>query len=123
MMVMSYIETLHPRGQAANAGQFRAKGNAAPTDVLAAVAVPTANLWVVEGDDHEMVSVEARTEEEALDLAADEFADRYGSEPNLDVVRVVGAFAGDMYETNELVFIPTGDASNEAVARRALDHC
>lgn len=32
----TFTETLHPRGQAANAGQFRAKTNDAPAGILAA---------------------------------------------------------------------------------------
>lgn len=80
------------------------------------------NVWVVEGDDHEVRLVEALSANEATEMAASEFAGQYG-EYDEDLCRVVGAFTGDSFDTSTLVFIATAGADDESAAREALDRC
>jgi hypothetical protein len=87
-------------------------------------------VWVIEGDDHEVEIVEADSEDEALDAGAALFADRYGddddddgeyrSDPR-DIVRVAGAFRGDIDATDELEFVPV-EGTTETAAYYALDN-
>ena len=108
----------HPRGQAENAGQFREKPNSEPERAL---QQPGESLvWAVEGDDHEVELMEATTPDEALELAGDAFRNRYDDEGySDDLLSVVGAFRGNIDETDELEFVPT-DGTTEMEARRIL---
>ncbi|AUG29498.1 hypothetical protein CXR34_08605 [Microbacterium hominis] len=105
----------------AHAAKVAAEGQ--PIEVI-----PTgpATVWLVEGDDHEYELVEACSEDEALDIAADQLKDRYGDEEDgedydpRDSLTIVGAFTGDPDDTDELVFIETEGADDEARALEAL---
>lgn len=74
-------------------------------------------VWLIEGDDREFELVEAATEEEALDIAADRFSDRYDDDDEdednddvRDLLTVAGTFRGDADGyTDELEFVPHGD--------------
>lgn len=79
------------------------------------------NVWVIEGDDHEIRVVEAESANHAIELAAEQFTEQYGEPYSAAQCLVVGAFAGDIDEVDDLVFIPTADAGNEVDARDALD--
>lgn len=74
-------------------------------------------VWLIEGDDHEYVRVEATTEEQALELAAESFEDMYGYDddertPIEDLLVVAGAFRGDVDGySDELEYVPTGGIS------------
>lgn len=118
-----FDETQHPR-QAG--GQFAVKQNDAPAGDLPA-APGEVLVWLIEGDDHEFVKVEAATEEEALDLAADSFEDRYGDRddededrtPVRDLLIVAGTFRGDVDGySDELEFVPYGDIDEIAAVRK-----
>lgn len=88
------------------------------TDTPATLA-PT--VWIVEGDDHEVRMIEALTASEAIEQAAGEFSDQYDAPYDEDLISVVGAFAGDSFDTDTLVFVPTTGAEDESAARAALD--
>jgi hypothetical protein len=85
-------------------------------------------VWVVEGDDHEVVVVEARNADDALDVAWGEFSSRYGGDEDeddedgygRDSLDVAGAFSGDIDDTDSLVFVPQDSYDDEKYARRAL---
>ncbi|WEK12543.1 MAG: hypothetical protein P0Y48_08635 [Candidatus Microbacterium phytovorans] len=73
-------------------------------------------MRLLESDTHEYVKVEAATEDEAIDLAADQFADRYDSDDEdededagdpRDYLTVAGVFRGDVDGySDELEFVP-----------------
>jgi len=84
-------------------------------------------VWLIEGDDHEFVKVEAASEDEALERAAEQFEDRYdegdededeggGDHDIIDSLRVAGAFRGDVDGySDELDFVPLpGVVENDA---------
>ncbi|WP_143015807.1 hypothetical protein [Microbacterium sp. 77mftsu3.1] len=87
-------------------------------------------VWLIEGDDHETELVEAVTEDEALDIAAERFEDRYGAERDeddededydvRDYLNIVGTFRGDIDDTDELTFVPS-EHSSENEAYNKLD--
>jgi len=80
-------------------------------------------IWLIEGDDHEVKLVEATTEEEAIDKAAELFEEQYDEgdedededyEPTdvRDLLSVAGTFRGDIDGySDELDFVPWGDLS------------
>lgn len=85
-------------------------------------------VWLVEGDDHEYVKVEAATEDEALDLAADSFDNRYDDDDDddendvRDLLVIAGTFRGDVYGySDEMEFVPYGDI-DENTAFGKLQH-
>jgi len=119
---MAFDETQHPRE---DTGRFTGKPQSAPELTL---ADGEQLVWLIEGDDHEYERVEAATEDEALDLAADLFTERYSDEdrdddeyeptPIRDLLRVKGVFRGD---ADELEFLPyPGTSERSAIA--ALDY-
>lgn len=82
-------------------------------------------IWLIEGDDHEVKLVEATTEEEAIDKAAELFEEQYDDEGDDDdegedrdpidvreLLSVAGTFRGDIDGySDELDFVPWGDLS------------
>lgn len=82
-------------------------------------------IWLIEGDDHEVKLVEAVTEEEAIDKAAELFEEQYDDEGDeddedeerepvdvRDLLSVAGTFRGDIDGySDELDFVPWGDLS------------
>lgn len=82
-------------------------------------------VWLIEGDDHELETVEAVTEDEALDLAAESFNNRYEPDDDeefdessaRDIVTVVGTFRGEQDSISELEFVPYGDLTENDAFR------
>ena len=122
---MAFDETQHPRE---DTGRFTGKPQSAPELTL---ADGEQLVWLIEGDDHEYERVEAATEDEALDLAADLFTERYSDEdrddeyeptPVRDLLRVKGVFRSDAdADADELEFLPyPGTSERSAIA--ALDY-
>lgn len=90
-------------------------------------------IWLIEGDDHELKLVEATTEEEALDKAAELFEEQYDDDDDddeeddedrqptdvRDFLAVAGTFRGDIDGySDELDFVPHGDISeNDAYGK------
>lgn len=75
-------------------------------------------LWLIEGDDHEVKLVEAVTEEEAIERAAELFEEQYSDdededdEPSdvRDFLVVAGTFRGEIGGyTDEFTFVPRDD--------------
>lgn len=79
------------------------------------------NVWVVEGDDHEVEVVEADSAEDALDMAHSAFRERYGRYSR-DLLTVAGSFRGDIDDLDSLQFVAIPDAADEQYARRVLQH-
>ena len=79
------------------------------------------NVWVVEGDDHEVEVVEADTPEDALESAHSAFRERYGRYSR-DVLTIAGSFRGDIDDLDSLQFVAIPDAADEQYARRVLQH-
>lgn len=73
--------------------------------------------WLVEGDDHEYVTVEALTAEDALEEAAMVFAERYDERCNADNLELIAGFRdeeGSGY-SDDLTWVPgTGVGENDA---------
>lgn len=88
-------------------------------------------IWLVEGDDHEMKLVEATSEEQAIELAADFFEEQYDDDDDdedreptdvRDFLSIVGTFRGDIDGySDELEFAPYGDL-RENDAYNALEN-
>lgn len=78
------------------------------------------NVWLVEGDDHEVELVEADTGQEALESAGQAFSERYDEPVSEDTLEIVGCFRGDVMDIDSLEFVPTPGAEDETRARRAL---
>lgn len=83
----------------------------------------TPNVWVIEGDDHEVRLIEAVTAQEAIEIAVSDFADQYEEPYDEDLCSVAGAFVGDSLDPEALVFVSTAGAEDESYAREALDRC
>lgn len=115
----------HAKGAPASAGgQFAARTHGEGDAVLAPARSHTPGetlIWVIEGDDHEAVRVEAATIDEAIDLAAASFSAQYGEEYDSDLLNVAGAFRGDIDDIDELEFVAVESIDNEKTARRVLE--
>lgn len=72
--------------------------------------------WLVEGDDHEYVTVNAPTAERAIEDAAASFSERYDEPYAEDLLQVVAGFREDEEDPfGELTWVPgTGAAENDA---------
>ena len=91
-------------------------------------------VWLIEGDDHEVKLVEATTEEEAIEKAAELFEEQYDDEDDedegedrdptdvRDFLSVAGTFRGDIDGySDELDFVPR-DGLNENDAYNKLEN-
>lgn len=94
---------------------------AAPGQDAAAGSGQFGNVWVVEGDDHEVEVVEADSAEDALEMAHSAFRERYGRYSR-DVLTIAGSFRGDIDDLDSLQFVAIPDAADEQYARRVLQH-
>lgn len=81
-------------------------------------------LWLVEGDDHEVKLVEAISEDEAIELAADLFEEQYDDDDEdghdvRDILTIAGTFRGDIDGySDEYTFVPSGDLNeNDAFTK------
>lgn len=72
--------------------------------------------WLVEGDDHEFVTVLATDEDTALEGASEMFTERYDEEYSADLLSVVAGFREDDDDPfGELQWVPgTGASENDA---------
>lgn len=81
------------------AGKFAEKTGTAPD--ISVTPPKKTYIYRVEGDDHETVDVEASSEDEAIDLAADLFEERYGDDDEdsgdvRDILAVKAVYEGDI---------------------------
>lgn len=126
-----FDETQHPRSAA---GTFTDKPQSAPDIVLDAGPRPQEPgeviVWLIEGDDHEFERVEAVTEAEAINTAAERFEERYvdhGDEEDdafrgedlRDSLVIAGTFRGDIDGySDEFEFVPYGDLDEKTAMRK-----